>query len=168
MRKRAVIRGLPLPEGPGGPGPVQDSRLSAVNLHRGMIPTLIPGSSAGVQGRCLPVVLRSRKTKLLPDSHLHQRMACDPPTPSASVSPLTIASALVWGMAQSHDVWRETVFEKDPSVPLAVQLCYKAVPVDDQTWAKPANDKFSSELHAIKNSCFKRRTDQVDFLGLFS
>lgn len=88
-RVRAVIRGLLLPEGPGGPGPVRDSRLPGVILHRGMIPTLIPGSSAGVQGRCLPVVACSRKTKLLPDSRLHQQMPCDPPTPSA------IASALV-------------------------------------------------------------------------
>lgn len=157
-RKRAVIRGLLLPEGPRGP--VQDSRLPGVILHRGMIPGLIPGSSAGVQGRCLPVVVRSRKTKLLPDSRLHQQMPCDPPTPSASVSPSAIASALVWAVAQSHDVWGETVFKKDPSVPLAVQFYYKAIPVDDQTRAKPANKEISSELHAIRNCCFKRKNSK--------
>lgn len=86
-RERAVIRGLLLPEGPGGPGPVQDSRLPGVILHRGMIPTLIPGSSAGVQGRCLPVVACSRKTKLLPDSRLHQQMPCDPPLPQPQYHP---------------------------------------------------------------------------------
>lgn len=86
-RKRAVIRLLLLPEGPGGPGPVQDSRLPGVILHRGTIPTLIPGSSARVQGRCLPVVARSGKTKLLPDSRLHQHMPCDPPLPQPQYHP---------------------------------------------------------------------------------
>lgn len=86
-RKRAVIRGLLLPEESGGSGPVQDSRLPGVILHRGTIPTLIPGSSAGVQGRCLPVVARSRKTKLLPDSRLHQHMPCDPLLPQPQYHP---------------------------------------------------------------------------------
>lgn len=87
MRKRAMIRGLLLPEGPGGPGPVQDSRLPGVILNRGTIPTVNPGSSAGVQGRCLPIVVRSRKTRLLPDSHVHQQMPCDPTLPQPQYNP---------------------------------------------------------------------------------
>lgn len=44
-RERDVIRGLLLPEGPGGPGPVQDSRLPGVILHRGTIPEEFSWSS---------------------------------------------------------------------------------------------------------------------------
>lgn len=45
-------------------------------------------------------------------------------------------------MAQSYNVRGEALFEQDPSVPLAVQFRDEAVPVDDQTWAEPANERF--------------------------
>ncbi len=52
-------------------------------------------------------------------------------------------------LTQGYDVRGEAVSQQDPSVPLAVQLRYEPVPVDDQTGTKPANDteeiRFSEE-----------------------
>lgn len=39
-------------------------------------------------------------------------------------------------MAQGDDVGRETGFEQDAPLPVAVQLLDKAVPIDDQAWPK--------------------------------
>lgn len=41
-------------------------------------------------------------------------------------------------MAQGDDVGREAGFEQDASLPVAVQLLDKAVPIDDQAWPKSA------------------------------
>ncbi len=53
-------------------------------------------------------------------------------------------------LTQGHDVRGEAVSQQDPSVPLAVQLRYEPVPVDDQTGSKPANG--TGQMSFLRNT----------------